>query len=370
MPKIFNDTTIVAGAESAKALGVFLEEIPQKYSKAFMLVDSNTCKHCLPLLDSRFELPGNLVVLETEPGEESKNPEICTRLWNDLAKFGADRHALLICLGGGVISDLGGFVASTYQRGIDFLYLPTTLLAQVDAAIGGKTGVNLNKLKNYIGVFSQPVAVFILTDFLQTLPFGELLSGYAEVVKHALLTDEKAFRQLVRHFPTPKVLRTHSNWGQIVEHSVKVKQNIVKADPLESGLRKILNLGHSVGHAFESYALKKEGKNLMHGYAVAMGLIVEIKLSVLKCGFPENLANEIIDYLLTMFPFYFFDPVEIPALIDLMKFDKKNRDGLIRMSLMNKPGDVLTDVVCSSGEIENCLREYLKLSRHLRADHY
>lgn len=370
MSKIFNDTTIFVGAETAKALRNFLTKAPARYSRVFVLVDTNTCTHCMPLLDNSFELPANLIVLEIAPGEDFKNIDICMNLWQELAESGADRYALFICLGGGMVCDLGGFVASAYQRGIDFVYLPTTLLAQVDAAIGGKTGVNLNSLKNYVGVFSQPVAVFVLTEFLKTLPFEELLSGYAEVVKHALLSDENTFWQLTRQFPTPKALASNHNWNAVIGHSVKVKSKIVKADPHESGLRKILNLGHTVGHAFETYALRKEGKNLMHGYAVAMGLIVEIKLSVQKCSFPENLANQIIDYLLLMFPFFFFDPAEIPTMIDLMKFDKKNRDSLIRMSLMKKPGDVLTNVVCTENEIEVCLKEFLELSRHLKTKHY
>jgi 3-dehydroquinate synthase len=319
--------------------------------------------HCLPLLLGRYKLPENTKILEIEPGEQNKNLQTCNKIWNELAALGADRYSLLICLGGGVVCDLGGFVASTYQRGIDFIYFPTTLLAQVDAAIGGKTGVNLGKLKNYVGLFSPPNAVYIITSFLQTLPYVELLSGYAEVVKHSLLSSEKYYQQLLMQFPDINAIQSTSNWEAVVDRSVKIKNNVVQSDPYEKGLRKVLNLGHTAGHAFESYSLARDGKPLPHGFAVAMGLIVELNLSVIHCGFDPKLSTEISDYLLSVFPFYNFAEEKIPEITQLMGFDKKNKAGAIQMTLIKKPGDLITDVACSHQTIEESLNQYISTGR-------
>jgi 3-dehydroquinate synthase len=289
--KMHQHDTIFSGPKSNLSIKSFILAAKDTYSGIFILVDTNTRMVCLPVLQRLADLPDDVKILEVEPGEKSKSFETTIKLWNELAALGADRYSLLICLGGGVICDLGGFVASTYQRGIEFVYIPTSLLAQVDAAIGGKTGINLNQLKNYVGLFSTPKAIFILTEFLQSLPFAELLAGYAEVVKHALLSSEKTFRQLTKQFPDQQSIRNCKEWDPIVSHSVKVKSNVVNSDPTEKGLRKILNFGHTVGHAFESHSLNSGNTTLPHGYAVAMGLIVELCLSVKLSGFPEKLSN-------------------------------------------------------------------------------
>ncbi|MBE0662600.1 MAG: 3-dehydroquinate synthase [Bacteroidales bacterium] len=351
--------TIFTGVDCIKSLEHFFSQEVKRYSGIFILTDTNSRMHCLPLLMGQFKFPEDTKFLETEPGEQNKNLQVCTKVWQELAALGADRYSLLICLGGGVVCDLGGFVASTYQRGIDFIFFPTTLLAQVDAAIGGKTGVNLGKLKNYVGLFSPPNAVYIMTSFLQTLPYVELLSGYAEVVKHSLLSSEKYYHQLVLQFPDINAIQSTSNWETVVERSVKIKNNVVQSDPYEKGLRKVLNLGHTAGHAFESYALAHYGKPLPHGFAVAMGLIVELDLSVIHCGFDPKLASEISDYLLSVFPFYAFASDKIPEITQLMGFDKKNKAGAIQMTLIKKPGDLITDVACSHETIEKSLIEYL-----------
>ena len=353
--------SIYVGEGTHKMFEEFLKEAEKNYSNVFLLADTNTRQHCLPLLAGRFRLPSSMVILETEPGERSKNIETCSKLWYEMAMLGADRHSLLICLGGGVTCDLGGFVASAYQRGISFIYLPTSLLAQVDAAIGGKTGVNLKNLKNYVGLFSPPDAIFIFTEFLKSLPEAELLSGYAEVVKHALLSNEKTFRQLIKKFPDAASISEVNDWSLVVQRSVKIKNNVVSKDPFERGLRKVLNLGHTVGHAFESHALKNNPQSLHHGFAVAMGLVVELHLSVQKCGFPEKLAGEITSYILSVFPFYSFATDEIPEIAALMGFDKKNKSGNIRITLLRQPGDLITDEACSPESIENALAAYLKL---------
>jgi 3-dehydroquinate synthase len=353
--------TIFTGEGAINSFQNFISEAGNNYSGIFLLSDTNTRAHCLPLLSGRFNIPGNAIILEVEPGEKTKQLETCSRLWHEMAMLGADRHSLLICLGGGVVCDLGGFVASTYQRGIDFIYLPTTLLAQVDAAIGGKTGVNLHNLKNYIGLFSLPTAVFIFTEFLKTLPHKELLSGYAEVLKHALLSDEKAYRQLAKKFAGVDAISEAGDWSAVVQRSVKIKSNVVSSDPYEHGMRKVLNLGHTVGHAFESHSLKIDQSPLLHGFAVAMGLVVELRLSVHYCSFPEKLAEEVITYIFSVFPFYAFDVGEISGITSLMGFDKKNRGGNIQMTLISQPGDLMTDVTCSKDVIVKSLQEYLEL---------
>lgn len=355
--------TIFTGVDCIKSLEHFLSHDAKRYSGVFILTDTNSRNHCLPLLQSRFQLPEKVVILEIEPGEQYKNLQTCAKTWHELAASGADRYSLLICLGGGVVCDLGGFVASAYQRGIDFIYLPTTLLAQVDAAIGGKTGVNLGKLKNYVGLFSPPNGVYIITSFLQTLPYAELLSGYAEVVKHSLLSGEKYYQQLVTQFPDIHAIQSTTDWNTVVERSVKIKNNVVQSDPYESGLRKVLNLGHTAGHAFESYSLAHDGKPLLHGFAVAMGLIVELKLSVIQCGFDAKIATDISNYLFRVFPFYSFAAEKITEVADLMGFDKKNKAGTIQMTLIKKPGDLITDVACPYEMIEKSLDEYLSMGR-------
>lgn len=356
-----SDKNIFSGDGAHIAFEAFLKDAAKKYSSVFLLVDSNTRQHCLPLLLGRFRFPETMVILETSPGEKSKNLDTCSKLWYEMAMLGADRHSLLICLGGGVICDLGGFIASTYQRGIDFIYLPTSLLAQVDAAIGGKTGVNLKNLKNYIGLFSPPDAVFIFTEFLKSLPYNELLSGYAEILKHALLSSEKTYRQLARRFPCAAALKRTDDWSLVVQRSVKIKNNVVIKDPFERDMRQVLNLGHTAGHAFESHSLGYNRDILLHGFAVAMGLVVELRLSVHHCEFQEKLAGDIISYIFSVFPFYSFDPAEIQDIAALMGFDKKNRAGEIQMTLLRQPGDLITGFICSINSIERALMEYLEL---------
>lgn len=354
--------TIFTGVDSIIFFEKLSTDLVNQYSSVFILTDSNTREHCLPVLMSRFDIPVDSIILEIKPGEKYKTLQTCARIWKELAMSGADRHSLMICLGGGVVCDLGGFIASTYQRGIDFIYIPTTLLAQVDASIGGKTGVNLEMLKNYVGVFSSPKSIFIFTEFLHTLPKDELLSGYAEVVKHALLYSQKVYRHLVSKFPDRQSVQANTDWSEVVQHAIKVKSNIVQSDPYERSLRKVLNLGHTVGHAFESHALGKK-LHLLHGFAVAMGLVVELKLSVIYCDFSVELASEVVSYILQVFPFYPFRLEEIPEIKYLMGFDKKNRDGKIQMTLIRKPGDIITNMECSDEAIDDCLREYLAFGK-------
>jgi len=352
---------VFTGTEATKNFEEFLSHCHGKYSGIFILTDSNTRLHCLPRLQENFNIPQGSKILEIKAGEQFKTLGTCERLWHELAQSGADRHSLLICLGGGVLCDMGAFVASTFQRGMDFILLPTTLLAMVDAAIGGKTGVNLGHLKNYVGLFSFPEKIFVFTDFLKTLPAEELVSGFAEVVKHALISTEADFNHLLQSFPEKHSFFELDEWSSVIQKSIATKLHIVEVDVKEQGLRKALNLGHTIGHAFEAHALKRGGAPLLHGFAVAMGLIVELRLSVFYCGFPEKLAYEIIDYLLRIFPVYRIEDQDMDEILDLTYFDKKNRDRKIRMTLLASPGDVQINIGCSRQVMKECLHEYIAL---------
>ncbi|HEY8400693.1 MAG TPA: 3-dehydroquinate synthase family protein, partial [Cytophagaceae bacterium] len=238
----------------------------KQYSSVCVIADENTEKHCFPLL-----LPAlqkyHLITIPS--GEENKTLSTCERIWKGMTDQQLDRKAVVINLGGGVIGDMGGFCASTYKRGIDFIQIPTTLLSQVDASVGGKLGVDFFSYKNHIGVFKEPAAVFINADFLKTLDPAELRSGFAEIIKHCLIADKTKWEEISR-----KSL-AEQNWEDLIAHSVEIKSKVTTADPTEQGLRKILNFGHTIGHAIESYYLTIKDKKLLHGEAIAIGMVAE-----------------------------------------------------------------------------------------------
>lgn len=329
----------------------FLNE--KKYSKVFVLVDSNTEVHCLPLLqealgDIQFDL------IEVSPGEENKNIDFCIGIWRMLLDFGADRNSIMINLGGGVITDMGGFAASTFKRGIDFVQVPTTLLSQVDASVGGKTGIDMGDVKNIIGTFTQPKAVFIHTGFLKTLTERELRSGYAEVIKHGMIYDRDLFNS-IRNL-SPADLN-----DQIIHRSVEIKNEVVIEDPLEKGLRKILNFGHTIGHAVESCSLRHDEKPLLHGEAIAIGFICEAWLSVKRNGLKKSELEEIVKILKSIYPAYKLDKSAYPELLEIMKNDKKNTAGRISFSLLSEIGKCGFDVFCTEEEIFESLDYYLSI---------
>jgi 3-dehydroquinate synthase len=333
---------------SLQELKHFLLE--KKYSKVFVLVDSNTEIHCLPLLqdalgDIEFD------VIEVTPGEESKNIDFCIGIWKMLLDFGADRNSILINLGGGVITDMGGFAASTFKRGIDFVQVPTTLLSQVDASIGGKTGIDMDNVKNIIGTFTQPKAVFIHNAFLSSLDPRELRSGYAEVIKHGLIYDADLFEKL-------KSIKPAGLNSELIYRSVEIKNEVVKADPFEKGIRKILNFGHTIGHAVESYSLQHDKKPLLHGEAIAIGFICEAYLSAKKNKLTKEELREIIDAIKAVYPSYKVSKSSYNNLLELMKNDKKNTDGKISFSLLSKIGACDFDTYCSESEILESLDFY------------
>src|SRR5690606_17356227 len=241
------------------ALREFLNK--NTYSKIFILTDRNTSEHCLPVVTSLMPELTAYDLIEIDPGEENKNIDFCIGIWKMMLDFGADRKSLLINLGGGVVTDMGGFAASTFKRGLDFVQIPTTLLSQVDASVGGKTGIDMDGVKNIIGTFTQPKAVFINTTFLTTLADKQVVSGFAEMVKHGLIYDKNYFEEL-------KSIDLRQIDDSFIVRSVEIKNDVVTGDPTEKGLRKILNFGHTIGHAIESYSLAHDSFPLLHGEAI------------------------------------------------------------------------------------------------------
>ena len=304
------------------------------YSKVAILVDENTkrdCLHKLPKIE-------NAIIIEIKSGEEYKNISTCNFIWEQLTINNFDRNSLLINLGGGVIGDMGGFCAATYKRGLDFIHIPTTLLAMVDASVGGKLGIDFKGFKNQIGLFNNPKAVLISPEFLETLAESELKSGFAEVVKHALISDNSLWVKLKN---TPF---TDLDWEDIIDTSVQIKNKIVLADPFEKGERKKLNFGHTFGHAIESYYLEK-GTPISHGEAVFMGMILETEISDLS----ETDKNEIKNYILSNFALPY-----TPKKSSLHKFlinDKKNQDGKINFTLLSGIGNCSFDNLFSLDEL-------------------
>jgi len=323
-----DDYSIWIGENSIARLDV------SNYSKVGILVDENTkrnCLHKLPKIESS-------IIIEIKSGEEYKNITTSNFIWEQLTKHNFDKNALLINLGGGVIGDMGGFCASTYKRGIDFIQIPTTLLSMVDASVGGKLGIDFNGLKNQIGLFSNPKSVIINPQFLDTLPENQLKSGFGEVVKHALISDKNLW-ETIRNSSFNNL-----DWKGIIETSVRIKNNIVLIDPKENGERKKLNFGHTYGHAIESYYLQKETP-ILHGEAIFMGIILESELSSLT----DSDKNQIKDYILSNFQLPHF-----PSKSELLTFirnDKKNLDEKINFSLLEEIGDCTIDNLFSDNEL-------------------
>ncbi len=332
---------------SLKDLSPFLAQ--KRYSKVIVLCDSNTVEACLPYFNEQSQISmDHLIVIPA--GERHKTLQTCSDVWQQLVDCGADRYTLLINLGGGVVGDLGGFCAATYMRGIDFIQVPTSLLAQVDASVGGKTGIDFNHYKNMVGVFAQSNAVYIDTAFLRTLPPAELRSGFVEMIKHALIAD-RAIWEDMQSWPTLSIDRLRTS----IPQSVQIKHNIVVADPLESGLRKQLNFGHTVGHALERLILSRK-QHIRHGEAVAFGIVVAIALSRLILNFSSVDARNIVDYIR---PFCSQIPsnTDISSLIEIMRSDKKNKNQSIRFVLLKSIGEVCTDQEVDEQLIINCIEE-------------
>jgi len=305
-----------------------------KPSTIFILVDSNTLKHCLTFLLNKLTIKDNYKILEIQAGEMNKNIKTCEYLWNQLSENGADRKSLLINLGGGVLTDIGGFVASTFMREIQFINIPTTLLAMVDASIGGKNGVDLGIIKNQIGVINNPDMILICKEFLNTLPKKELKAGYAEVIKHGII-DSDNYWDKIKTFNELDIEEIDA----MIWESVLVKNNIVTLDPSEKNIRKTLNYGHTLGHAIESYSIGNDSiPVLLHGEAIAIGMVLTTYISHIQCGFPEDKLTEISTYIFNTFKKIEFDQNDINCIIKLLKHDKKGHNNKVLFVLLNDIG--------------------------------
>lgn len=309
--------------------------LKSNYSKIFMLVDENTLQYCATELITNVELLQDAEIIEINSGEENKTLDICYQIWRTLADYKADRNSLLVNLGGGVITDMGGFIASTYKRGIDFINVPTTLLSQIDASVGGKVGVDFEELKNMVGVFNEPKGVFINPNFLKTLDKKQMLSGYAEALKHALITDADYWEELKNG-----MLSDANNWEDLITKSVNIKNRIVLEDPTEKNQRKLLNFGHTIGHAIESYALKNEDVlPLLHGEAIAIGMICESYISYKNSNLTVDELEEVGETILNFYTAFPIHNSNYEELLELMGNDKKNENNEINFSLLTKIGE-------------------------------
>lgn len=316
------------GQNAYENLNIYLTE--NRASKIFILVDSNTHNFCLSTFMSKLQTDTPIEVIEMEAGEEHKNLDTCGQVWNALSELGADRKSLILNLGGGVVTDLGGFVASCFKRGIAYINIPTTLLAMVDASVGGKTGVDLGNLKNQIGVINNSQMVLIDSAFLKSLPANEMRSGLAEILKHGLIKDEAYWNKL-----TALAELNLDDLDEIIEESVIIKGDIVAQDPEEKNLRKTLNYGHTLGHAIESYFLTHPTKeNLLHGEAVAAGMVLATYISSELKGFPQEKLQQVTSSILDMYGKIEFNQDDIKEIMELMKYDKKNEYGKINFVLL------------------------------------
>lgn len=323
----------------------------KQYSKIFVLVDENSMDYCYPSFIQYIETNTSIDAIEIEPGEEYKNLETCSGIWSAMTELGADRKSLMITLGGGVITDMGGFVASTYKRGIDFVNIPTTLLSMVDASVGGKTGVDLGVLKNQIGLFVNPEMVIIDTDYLDTLNDREMRSGMAEVIKYGLTYDINLLDQ-VKYF-------NHLNINNIIYRSIEIKNHVVLEDPKESGLRKILNFGHTLGHAIESFYLEsKEKESLKHGEAIAIGMVCESYISSKLLSLSDKKVKQVNEIVNSIYNRVKLDPNDFSSIIELLKHDKKNVNGNVNFVLLNDFEDYKLDCLVPEKLIIESLKFY------------
>ena len=321
---------------------------------AFVLTDENTRRLCLPAV-SKFRCMEGVRCITIPADDTHKTLESLSHVWSELQRMGATRHSLMVNLGGGMVTDLGGFAASTFKRGIAYINIPTTLLSMVDASVGGKTGINFGGLKNEIGVFNNARCVILDTTFLQTLDGENMLSGYAEMLKHGLISTEAHWAELLNSDPLSAPL------ADLLAESVAVKERIVEEDPMERGIRKALNLGHTIGHAFESLCLSGENPRLspvLHGYAVAYGLVCELYLSAIKTDFPVEKMRQTVRFIHEHYGRLPITCDDYPTLLELMTHDKKNMGTAINFTLLGDIGDIRINQTATKAEIEEALDFY------------
>ncbi|MBT0608755.1 3-dehydroquinate synthase [Aequorivita echinoideorum] len=337
--------TVLKNEEGWLALEKFL--LKKKPSKIFILADENTNMLCTPLFKNKLKIKIQFEVLTIPTGEKYKNIDSCLTIWEKLSEKNADRNSLIINLGGGMITDIGGFIASTFKRGIEFLNIPTSLLAMVDASVGGKNGVDLGPVKNQIGVINNPLFVLVEMDFLKTLPKEQLLSGWVEMLKHGLIYSEKYWNEMQSlNFENNEALE-NGIW-----ESIRIKKEIVQKDPFEKNERKTLNYGHTLGHAIEAYFLENAEKStLLHGEAIAIGIILATYISHKELNFPKDKLNEIAHHFQSYFPKQSFFEEDIAKILKFLIFDKKNQNGKVLFVLLKDIGNYRTDCVVPNSTI-------------------
>lgn len=324
----------------------------KKYSSLFILVDEHTNEHCLPKFISNLAVEIPIEIIEIEAGEGIKNISTCVEIWSVLSDLGADRKSAILNLGGGVITDIGGFIASTFKRGIDFINIPTTLLGMVDASIGGKNGVDLGNLKNQIGVINVPQLLLIDTSFLETLPQREMRSGLAEMLKHGLIYDKDYWEQFL---DLSNLNLDHLD--QLIYRSIEIKNEIVKQDPTENGIRKALNFGHTLGHAIESHFLETTTP-LLHGEAIAIGMILESYISKEKGLLGNDEFQEIKHTITSLFDEHLFSDKDIEIIQNLLIHDKKNEYGKVQFALVNGIGKIIINQSVENELIVKSFNDY------------
>lgn len=329
-----------------------LKEIISSHTKTFLLLDENSERYCLQYFNTIDLLKSNTIKIVIPAGEQHKNIETVQYIWSQLVENHADRESLLINIGGGMVTDIGGFAASCYQRGIDFINIPTTLLGMIDAAVGGKTGIDFQGLKNQIGVFSQPLAVVILFEFLETLPKRELLSGLAEIIKYGFIVD-KTFLEAKLTYPI---------YPEYIDKAIEAKDEITLSDTTEQGRRKILNFGHTVGHAIETYLIDNH-QEMRHGEGVALGMVSALYLSEKYCNLDHKITLYYKDIYAKNFNRFDLNDIPVAELLEIMRHDKKNQDGDIRFVLISDLEKPVYDVVVNPEDIVdsiNYLLDYLR----------
>lgn len=345
-----NGYSIIIGGEIFRSISAFLKK--NKYSSYFILCDENTLQHCLPKLITSCPLLSSAEIIELESGEASKSLEFSTHIWQTFIENKADKKSLLINLGGGVVSDIGGFTASVYKRGIDFINIPTSLLAMADASVGGKTAIDFNAVKNALGTFAQPKAVFIHPPFLLTLSERHFQNGIGEIYKVALISDKKFWNSLKEGCKTEL----------LIKKSVELKNNIVLKDPFDKGVRNILNFGHTLGHAIESLFLGTE-EELLHGEAILIGMIMESHISLQKKMLSKQEFTEIINGLSRRFNLKKIQELPFSAIVELIKNDKKTINTKLRFSLLSKIGLCKFNVEVTTNQIKKAIEYYTMLSK-------
>ena len=364
-----NDDRLMAGSRPVVVSGHPLEQLDQwldtnvRSNEFFVLGDENTLGQCLPELLAHVPSLRDAKTMQVRSGEASKDLEVCRALWAHLAEEAASRQAVLVNLGGGVVSDVGGFVAASYKRGIRFIHVPTTVMGMVDAAIGGKTAIDLNGIKNLVGVFADPVATYVHPTFLRTLGKREVLNGVAEMVKHGLVRDADHWNH-VRRAP----LHDLDALAPLILRSAAIKAEVVSADPRESGERKILNFGHTIGHGLEAFALESQQRSLLHGEAVAIGMVCATWLSWRMGHLDRDRMNAVEEHLMGLFPAFPLQESDHHRILELMRNDKKNKGDGFRFTLLTGIGEAKVDVPINAAQVAEALEHYRLLTpdAHLR----